>query len=163
MKKYTHHFVSLMLAGLLAASPAFARTESSAAAHIAFDVPDAWVTTSQGTSVVVRAPTGGVAIEFHVVANAAQAEQDLQQLDRVLATRLQGLVWDGDASPVSQHGLRGRMRRGHGMINGTEVGFLSALMGHAGGGVLVIAWVNRASLQANLPTMVNVLNSVRAT
>src|SRR5262245_13441651 len=112
--------VGVVLAGVLAASPASARVESSGVARVAVDVPDSWTTTTQGSSVIVRAPTGGVALEFHYITSAAEVVAARAQFEAAIARNFQSASYDGPARPARQHGLIGALRRGHGMMRGTE-------------------------------------------
>lgn len=152
---------ALSLAMAVAPSAAQARIESSAAAHVAVTVPDAWATTTQGNSVIVRAPGGGMAIEFHHVTRAAEIVAARSQFEAVINRNFETARYDGPARPVVQNGMRGLIRRGHGQLNGTDVGFIGGFLAHEAGGVVVIAWVTRDGVAANGAVLEAVLDSVR--
>lgn len=161
-QRFYRSLVGASLAVMLVASPVFARTESNGAARVQYDVPDAWATTAQGNSVVVRAPTGGVAIEFHAITSRAELAAGLQQLETSINTHFQSVQYEGQPMPVTQRGLAGRIRRGAGMVNGQRVGFLAGFLGHSSGGLIFVAWVNQAGFAQNLPLIRAVLDSIRA-
>lgn len=141
--------------------PAFARTESSGAARIGFDVPDAWTTSSRNSQVLVQSADRALAVEVDYVTSADQMRQGLAQLHNVMTTRFQSVSYEGQPNRVSQAGLVGAGRHGTATRNGQTVRFFALALGHQAGGVIVVGFVAATATQADINTMLAVIRSFR--
>jgi hypothetical protein len=155
--------IVLVLSCMLVSVPASARTESSGAAHVAFEVPDTWVTTTQGNDVVIRAPTNNVLVNVTYVTSADEVRRQMSQLDQFLGRLFRNVQMDPATRQVTQAGLQGVARNGSAVqtSNGQSVRFFVMVLGHQGGGAIVVGIVSTSSTQTDMAALMSVLNSLR--
>jgi hypothetical protein len=160
---FRRHATVVLLASLLFALPVHARTESSGSSHVAFDVPDSWATSTQNRQVVVQSPDHQIIVEVDYVNTAAEVQVGMAQLNANLTARFQTIHVDGPPRQVTQRGLNGPVQSGTAVRNGRPVRFFAMVLGHPGGGAIIVGFVAVTSTPADVATLRAVLDSFRRT
>jgi len=124
-------------------------------------VPDGWITQTQANMVVTRAPTGGTAIEFRAVRGAAQAEVAERQMLQELSNMLTAVAITRPRQPVAQNGMSGFVFGGTARApDGALIEWYSVVLGAGPVGVLALVVGRAGTLEANLPIVRPVINSI---
>lgn len=154
--------LGLALALSMAPEVALARTQCDRAARVCVDVPDGWVATTQGETLVLAAPDRSLALELRAVTQLAQLGQARIDFERELAGRFLNLQWDGEPRAIQQNGMAGMGRRGRGQFpSGEPMRFFMLGLAHPTGGIVALGVISQRNREANAPILDAILSSIR--
>lgn len=167
----------LVAVSLLAGTAAFSGVISDAAAQAAragyrwelhkeanvkFEVPSAWVTTTEGNKLVTKPKDGGLAVEFIAVGGAGAAVKAEQQIDKEILKLIPDARVTEPAKPVAQNGLTGVLVKGEGTRAGGPVEFFAVYLHDAKGkGLLSLGVAGKGQIASHRDKLVEVFNSIR--
>jgi hypothetical protein len=109
----------LVLATVLAATPAFADTITHRAAKISIDVPDKWHSSTDGDVITLADKHEDCAVTFAVV-DAGMVKQGVKAAKHQLEKTIDKLTLS-EPSSVEFNGMEGIMVSGDGFLNGTNI------------------------------------------
>lgn len=145
------------------AQPAAAgyRWEINKAANIKFEIPTAWITSTEGESLVTKPKDGGLLFEF-VAIDGGQA--DAKQAEKEILKRMPDARHTDPTRPVAQNGLTGVLIKGEGTRKGTLVKseFFAIMVGDGKNQPLLsVGYANVGQIGKHREHVVEIFNSIR--
>ncbi len=165
--------LSLALAGLAVgtvandaaaqAARAGFRWETHKSSNIKFEVPNAWVTTTNGDVLLTKPAAGGLAIEFVGIGFGAKEASATEALINGSIRKTMPDFHNTEApKPVAQNGLSGTLTKGEGTKNGVRVEVIGVVLGDGKGhGIFSLAFAGPGQIAANRTQVIEVFNSIR--
>jgi hypothetical protein len=143
-----------------AVMPAFAQS-SQCTQTFCVSFPADWEARVRGGMLLLTDPTNSIRFELRSVTQLAQFQQARAEYERDLTARATNLAWETEPTPAQQHGMAGLVRRGRGTLDGRPMRFFMLGLAGGNGGVVGAGVITGGAPQAQVNTLIEVLNTIR--
>lgn len=141
------------------------RWEKHKTANIMFEVPNAWITTTEGDRLITKPKDAGLVMEFIAIDEGAkEVKEAAKAVDREINKTMNNARVTEPAKNVTQNGLNGVVVRGEGTRkkDNAKIEFLAFVLGDGKGhGLVGVAFFGVGQYAAHKTQVNEVLNSIR--